>query len=109
MAAGYAVAQIYRDRIMARLEHLHKVEYVEYIPPVDKMKQGVLYVSLEFCTAAHLCACGCGQQSVTPLGGEHGWQYNSNGVQVTLAPSILNTNCPNRAHYFIRDSKIIWV
>lgn len=93
---------------MERLTHLHTVEYVDYIPQEAKMQHGVLYVSRRFSIAVHLCACGCGYQSVTPLGGGHGWQFTSSGTKVTLSPSILNGNCPNKAHYFIRDNAIVW-
>lgn len=93
---------------MERIEQLHMVEYVEYMPQAEDMKQGVLYVSKRFGTAIHLCACGCGRQSVTPFGSSTGWQLTASGTKVTLAPSILNTDCPNRAHYFIRNNKVIW-
>lgn len=94
---------------MERLKHLQMVEYVDCIPPVEQMKQGVLYVSRAFSTAVHLCACGCGCQSVTPFGSSYGWELTTKGTKVTLSPSILNGNCPNNAHYFIRDNAIIWV
>ena len=35
-------------------------EYVDFIPPVEAMKEGVLYISKAFKSTAHLCACGCG-------------------------------------------------
>lgn len=88
---------------------IKEVRYVEYIPPREEMEQGVMYVSRQFQTAVHLCACGCGNESVTPFGGSHGWDFRSNNNKVTLHPSILNTNCPNNAHYFIRDNMIEWV
>lgn len=86
-----------------------EVRYVECIPHREEMVQGVIYVSRKYQTAAHLCACGCGNESVTPLGCSHGWDFKVNGTKVTLSPSILNTNCPNKAHYFIRKNEIEWV
>lgn len=41
-------------------------EFVEYMP--DELREGILYISMKYGTAIHLCACGnCGQQTVTPL------------------------------------------
>ncbi len=68
-----------------------------------------MYVSREYKTAIHLCACGCGNEVVTPFGSVHGWEFRKNGTKVTLHPSILNTNCPNKAHYFIQNNEILWV
>lgn len=93
---------------MERITRLKEVCYVECIPPHDEMEEGVLYVSHKFQTAVHLCACGCGCESVTPIGGGHGWDFKTNGTKITLSPSILNTNCLNKAHYFIRNNEIIW-
>jgi hypothetical protein len=40
-------------------------QFVGYIP--DKIEEGVLYVSIQYCTAIHKCVCGCGNEVVTPL------------------------------------------
>jgi hypothetical protein len=82
--------------------------------PEDKdMEYGIIYVSLEFELAIHLCACGwCRQQTVTPLnisGRDTGWGYSiSSDNLVTLSPSIGNFNMPCRSHYYLREGKIIW-
>ncbi len=94
---------------MDKLNRLHEVRYVDFMPNREDMKEGVMYVSRDFKTAIHLCACGCGNEAVTPFGGIHGWEFRENGTKVTLHPSILNTNCPNKAHYFIRHNEILWV
>ena len=47
-----------------------EIKSVERIP--HKLKQGIFYVCLECQVAVHLCACGCGEKTVTPLG-ENGW------------------------------------
>jgi len=36
-----------------------KPEFVEYIP--NMLEIGVLYISIPYQTASHLCACGCGE------------------------------------------------
>ena len=40
-------------------------EFVEYIPTV--LEEGILYISMKYATAVHLCACGCRQKVVTPI------------------------------------------
>ncbi|WP_318271273.1 hypothetical protein [Sphingobacterium cellulitidis] len=40
-------------------------KFVEFMP--EKVEEGVLYVSIEYCTAIHKCVCGCGHEVVTPL------------------------------------------
>jgi len=40
-------------------------KFVEFIPA--KPEEGILYISIEYKTATHLCACGCGERVVTPL------------------------------------------
>lgn len=43
-----------------------RLERVGYMP--KQLEPAVLYISQEFETAAHLCACGCGVKVRTPLG-----------------------------------------
>jgi hypothetical protein len=38
---------------------------VKYIPNV--LEQDKIYISKEFGTIVHLCLCGCGEKSVTPI------------------------------------------
>jgi len=82
---------------------------------VDEMPQelesGKLYVSHKHHIAIHLCACGCGIKTVTPL--EEGeWKLTMNeNNQATLRPSIGNFmgENPYHAHYYITDNKIQWL
>jgi hypothetical protein len=39
-----------------------KPQFVEFIP--DKLEDGILYVSMHYATAVHLCLCGCGKEVV---------------------------------------------
>jgi hypothetical protein len=80
-------------------------EFVEYIPA--ELKDGTIYVSMAFATAAHKCVCGCGSEVVTPLSPTD-WQLLFDGVSISLTPSIGNWNFPCRSHYWIRHNKIIW-
>ncbi|HBX79645.1 MAG TPA: hypothetical protein DEH05_00755, partial [Propionibacteriaceae bacterium] len=68
---------------------------------------GHLYISMEYATAVHLCACGCKSKVVTPLGVAD-WQLIFDGT-VTLRPSIGNGQFPCRSHYFIRSDRIEWM
>lgn len=88
--------------------------YCELIP--EHIEKGKLYVSELYGVAIHLCACGCGGKSVTPINtttGKHGeWTVTKHGNNVvTLNPSIGNWSgeSPYHAHYFIRQNTIIWV
>ena len=85
-----------------------KPVFVDNIP--DKLEHGILYISKTHYTAIHLCACGCGLETVTPLSPENWTLINDNGL-VSLKPSIGNTKgeLPNyHAHYFIFSNRIIW-
>lgn len=85
-----------------------KPEYIEHMP--DELKEGVLYISEKFETAIHLCACGCGGETVTPLG-DGKWSISKTGEAVTLRPSIGNWSgeSPYHAHYYITENKIEWL
>lgn len=73
----------------------------------DHLDDGVLYVSMPYATAIHLCACGCGEEVVTPIA-RIGWQLQFDGESITLTPSIGNWRLPCRSHYWIRRNAIRW-
>lgn len=85
-----------------------KIEYVEQVP--DNINEGILYISEKYNTAIHLCACGCGAETVTPLSAGE-WTLTKINDSVTLRPSIGNFKGQNHyhAHYYITDSKIQWL
>jgi hypothetical protein len=80
-------------------------EFVEYIP--RQLDDGVLYVSIQYCTAVHKCACGCGNKVVTPISPTD-WQILFDGEGVSLSPSVGNWGFPCRAHYWIRSNRVVW-
>lgn len=82
-----------------------EIKSVERIP--HKLKQGILYFCLECQVAVHLCACGCGEKTVTPLG-MNGWALNFRDGELSLSPSIGNFNIPCKSHYFITNNKVRW-
>ncbi|MGZ4755367.1 MAG: DUF6527 family protein [Acidimicrobiia bacterium] len=83
------------------LEHA----FVETIP--DRLDAGVLYVSMEFRTTMHLCACGCGNPVVLPLR-PAAWSLSYNGESISMCPSVGNWSFPCQAHYWIRDGNVVW-
>ncbi len=72
-----------------------------------ELKPGVLYVSEEFSTAAHLCACGCESKVRTPLGPTE-WNLEETDRGPTLWPSIGNWQLPCQSHYWITEGQVIW-
>lgn len=82
-----------------------EVEFVDYIP--DDLQEETLYVSIPYTTAAHKCACGCGEEVVTPLS-PTGWKLIFDGETVSLDPSIGNWSLPCESHYWIRRNRVQW-
>lgn len=78
--------------------------FVDLIP--ENVEPGILYVSMEYATAAHRCCCGCGEEVVTPFNPAQ-WQMSFNGDAISLHPSVGNWNLRCRSHYFIRDGRVI--
>ena len=80
-------------------------EFVDHIP--EQLDDGVLYVSMRFGTVVHRCACGCGEEVVTPLGPVE-WRLTYDGRTVSLKPSIGNWSFPCRSHYWIDEGIVRW-
>ncbi|MFC3688874.1 DUF6527 family protein [Aquipuribacter hungaricus] len=67
---------------------------------------GVLYVSVEYATTLHLCACGCGHEVVLGIS-PHDWTLNWDGETVSLDHSVGNWSFPCQSHYCIRRNRIV--
>lgn len=80
-------------------------EFVEFIP--ETLAEGILYVSIKYKTVAHLCACGCKREVVTPISPTD-WELSFNGTSISLRPSIGNWDFPCKSHYFIIRNSIQW-
>ena len=80
-------------------------KFVEYVPEV--LEDGVLYISVQYGTASHKCACGCGQRVVTPIKPTD-WALTWNGEEVSLDPSVGNWSFPCRSHYWIHNNRVVW-
>jgi hypothetical protein len=85
-------------------EHF-ELQSVHYMPKL--LEAGILYLSEEFNTAAHLCACGCGQKVRTPLGPTE-WTVRNDARGPTLRPSIGNWQLPCKSHYLITNGTVQW-
>lgn len=79
--------------------------FTEFIP--EQLEEGILYVSMPYSTIAHLCACGCKNEVITPLS-PLDWSMTYNGKEISLHPSIGNWQFPCRSHYWIRGNKVVW-
>jgi hypothetical protein len=79
-------------------------QFVTNIPRA--LDPGVIYVSIEYATAAHACCCGCGEEVITPLSPTD-WRMTFDGETISLWPSIGNWNFVCRSHYVIERSRII--
>jgi hypothetical protein len=86
---------------MNRFQH----RFVASIP--EQIEPGLLYISLEFSTMMHLCACGCGREVVTPLSPKD-WRMTYDGQSVSVHPSVGSWSLPCRSHYVIKSGRIRW-
>jgi hypothetical protein len=82
-----------------------KLQKVQYMP--KQLEPGILYVSHEFGTAAHLCACGCGAKIRTPLGPTE-WAVTETSAGPSLWPSVGSWQQACKSHYVIERGKIEW-
>jgi hypothetical protein len=66
-----------------KLEH----KFVHYIP--EQLEPNVIYISMDYATAAHSCCCGCGEQVITPFTPTD-WNLTFDGITGKLPTSVLN-------------------
>jgi len=79
--------------------------FVEFVPRV--LDPGVLYISLEYTTVAHLCCCGCGKRVILPLSPAQ-WEITFDGETISLWPSVGNWDLGCRSHYVIERNQVRW-
>jgi hypothetical protein len=82
-----------------------RLERVQYMP--KELSPGILYVSEKYAVAGHLCACGCGNKVIVPLGPTE-WSFSEQRGLPSLWPSIGNWQLPCRSHYVIAQGRINW-
>jgi Family of unknown function (DUF6527) len=86
---------------MNKISHI----FVKNIP--ENLADNTVYVSIEYATAMHKCACGCGSKVVTPIS-PIGWSLNFDGDTISLHPSIGNWSFPCQSHYWVKRNSIMW-
>lgn len=84
---------------MKTLQH----KFIKLMP--ETIEEGILYISMEYCTAIHKCICGCGSEVVTPISPTD-WKLTFDGESVSLSPSIGNWNFECRSHYWITNNQV---
>lgn len=89
---------------MPKIERLQH-EFVDSFP--EPMQPGILYVSLKFSSAGHLCCCGCNNEVITPISPTD-WKMIFDGDTVSLHPSIGSWKLACRSHYFISRGRVEW-
>lgn len=89
---------------MTGATHL-RPEFVTSFP--TPMENGVMYVSVEYNSCGHLCACGCGREVITPLSPAQ-WKVTYDGDNVSIRPSIGNWSLPCRSHYVVDRGRVRW-
>jgi hypothetical protein len=88
---------------MTHLKFRHEI--VDSIP--ETLQSNTLYVTTDRDVAAHLCACGCGREVITPLSPTD-WSASFGRQGASLSPSIGNWAFPCRSHYYIRGGAVVW-
>lgn len=83
-----------------RLNH----RFVSELP--EALEPGILYISMEYATAAHSCCCGCGEEVVTPFTPTD-WRMSFDGDSISLSPSIGSWTLPCRSHYVINRGRVV--
>lgn len=82
-----------------------KHQFVEFMP--DVIQEGVIYISLEYKSVIHKCACGCGKEVNTPLH-PTGWKLLYDGESISLKPSVGNWSFDCKSHYWITNNEVEW-
>ncbi len=83
-----------------------KHKFVQFIP--EKLDERILYISIEYATIVHSCACGCGEKVFTPLDSETGWKMTFDGNSISIYPSIGNWSSDCQSHYWITKNQVKW-
>ncbi len=78
-------------------------KFIELVP--DVLEDGVIYISVTYCSAIHKCVCGCGNEVVTPISPTD-WIFTFDGKTISLSPSIGNWSFPCKSHYWITKNQV---
>lgn len=80
-------------------------KFTEEFP--SPLEPGVLYISMEYASSAHLCCCGCSNE-VNTMFSPRDWRMTFDGETVSLHPSIGNWSLPCKSHYIIDKGNVRW-
>ena len=80
-------------------------KFVKSIP--RELEDGVIYISVEYGTAVHMCCCGCGERVVMSLTFMD-WKMTYDGESITLDPLIGNWEFECGSHYWISRNRVRW-
>lgn len=92
---------------MERLTTLEPV-FLDTLPENASLEPGKIYISRRHGVAKLLCPDGCGTVSVLTFG-PGDWKLTESDGRIMVHPSVLEMNCPNRAHYYITYNRIQWL
>lgn len=90
---------------MSTTSYTHK--FVDSLPELSSMSDGVLYVCMEYAVASHRCMCGCGAEVVTPFSPAR-WSISFDGRFVSLHPSVGNWGSQCESHYWLKSGDVHW-
>jgi hypothetical protein len=79
-------------------------KFLDSIP--EELGEGILYITVKYKSATHLCACGCGNEVITPITPNF-WEITFDGKSVSLSPSIGSRNLDCKSHYWIKRNQIV--
>lgn len=92
---------------MERISELQPV-FIDTLPENGSLEPGKIYISRPHRVAKLLCPDGCGTVSVLTFG-DGGWRLSEIDGKILVHPSVLEMNCPHRAHYYITFNRIQWL
>jgi len=92
------------------MSRIDKLEYRAVESEIPRpLQEGIFYHSIQHAQCIHLCACGCGTETVTALEPHwrDGWTLHNPGPNFSLTPSIGNMQLACRSHYQIEPGGVI--
>jgi len=85
----------------------YDILFVDQIPETLENKK--IYICIPCNLVIHKCACGCGEQVVTPIDIDRGWILTYDGETISLSPSIGNWSFNCQSHYCIHQNHVKWL
>ena len=91
-----------------------RLEEMEFLPDNSMLDHGIMYFSAKYQVAKHICVCGCGEVSATPMVEQFGQEKHDKNAWIIIDKYPLTIdasfhhrfNC--RSHYSIKKGYIVW-